>query len=377
MARVGSRKSKGLFLDAVDNLTLLGMQIGGAAFALASAYLLWGIFTGSLVHSASLPVADQARVLGNIKLVCSVLGISGIILVLSAAARYYNDEITGYLLLIGGALLHWGVPIMIGSTLRGMSLGAAGESVYTTVGQFKLVGIVALVAALPFTAADLWYKICGIRRGVPNRAVTVTAKEKAKVKDQEIPKSHFHIFCWQMPFCRDYLRGFCKAYEQRKSCWRIKSGCYCDEDMILRAMKTSNTGKMAGFDQKFSEVAGKSKGMTTAEKRQRCRYCFLYVEHQKLKYQILSPLAFPATVFVMWTYLKPVKAFLSRAMEITDKLAGGMSYGHGPAQAVGNQWTNAASTSDTVLWIFLICIGLILVTYILRGLEYCIFDLQV
>ena len=367
MSPVG-RKSKGLILDAIETVTTWGWQGGGLVFIAASVYLLWGILDGSLANTASMQLADRTRVLDNIALFCKVMSASGIILVLSAAIRYYNNEITGYILLIGGALLHWGMPMAIASAFQQVSLAAISESLYNIVGNFRIVGIIAVVTALPFILADFWFKIQGVRRDVPRKAVVV-----GKGKADEPPKSRFHIFCWQMPFCRDYLRGFCKAYEQRKSCWRIKSGCYCDEDMILRVMKTSNTGKMAGFDQKFSDVAGgKSRDMTAAQRRERCRQCFLYVEHQKQKYRMLSPLAFPATAFILWTYFKPMKAVLSSALLFTDKLAGNMSYGQ-----YSQQWTNAQATSETVLWLFLGCVGLILVTYVLRALEYAIFDLQV
>lgn len=365
----GKRRSRGLFLDSVDTLTSLGLKLGGAAFILFGGYLLWGMLAGPLSHVASLTQADRARIVDNVVFACRVLTASGIALLVSAAIRFYSEEVTGYILLIGGALLQWGMPMMMGSSLERASLGTATLSVYI-INSFRLVGIVALVAAVPFIAADFSFKLRGIRRGVPRGAVVVS-------REVEPRKSRLHIFCWQMPYCREYLRAFCKAYQHRKSCWRTKSGCYCDEEMILRMMKRSKTSKLPGFDQRYTEVAGGSKDLTPAQKRQRCRQCFLYAEHQKQKYQILSPLTFPAAIAVMWVYFEPTRAILRKALEFTDRFAGRISFEPWTEQLIGNQWANAPSTSSTVEYLFLICIGLIVVTYLLRGLEYFIFEVQV
>ena len=372
MARTGSgrrRSSRGVGWDVVDRLTVLGLQVGGGAFVLVSVYLLWGIISGTLTNLSSLAAEDLQRVLKNVQFACKVLTASGVVLVFSGAIRYYLDEITGYLLLISGAVLHWGIPMAVGSSLQQVSFEAASLPAYVTA-QYSLVGVVALVAAVPFIIADFWFKLRGVQRRTARGAIIVS-------KEEELPRSRFHIFCWQMPYCRDYLRKFCRAYEQRKSCWRIKSGCYCDEDMILRVMKRSSTSKVPGFDQRYTEVAGKTKDLTPAQKRQRCRQCFLYQEHQKQKYRMLSPLAFPAGVAIMWVYLKPVKLLLHEALEFTDRFAGQISFGTGAQQAVTSQWANAPATSNTIEWLFLVCIGLILVTYLLRALEYFVFDLQV
>lgn len=370
-----NRRSKGAFLDAVEGVTGVGMWYGGGAFIIISGYVLYGILSGSMAKYASLQQADQLRILNNVLLSCKVLTITGVVAILGAAIRHYADEITGYMLLISGAVLHWGAPMLIGSSVQNQTLSTiAAQLPFHIASTYKMVGILSLGIAAPFILVDFWLKMRGERRDIstrPARKATVVAKDEKQV----VPKNHFYICCWHMPYCREYLRSFCKAYEQRKSCWRVKSGCYCDEDMILRVMKNAKTAKVAGFDQRFSGVAGTGKSLGGSEKRDRCRQCFLYQEHQKQKYRLLSPLAFPATVILMWMYLQPVKAVLGKALSFTDKFAGSVTYGHG--QAVGNQWANAPVTSETVLWMFLICTGLIIVTYVLRGIEYAIFDMQI
>ena len=374
MARAGSgaRRSRGAILDLVDILTKFGLQAGAVVFILVSVYLLWGVMSGSLARISSLPQADQARIWENLRLAWKALTISGLALIFSVAIRHHADESAGYALLIGGASFYWGMPMLVGSSAQVSRVAAAASPpLGYTVSQFQLVGTVALVVAAPLILSDFWYKLRGVRRPAARGAVTIP-------KEGDLPRSRVYLFCWQMPYCRDYLRRFCKAYEQRKSCWRIKSGCYCDEDMILRVMKRSSTSKVAGFDQRYSEVfGGTSKNLAVAQKRQRCRQCFLYSEHQKQKYRILSPLVFPGAIAVMWMYLKPVKAVLQFALDKADFLVRSLSLHQTAGHAVANPWANAPATSETVQWIFLACLLLILITYMLRGLEFCIFDLQI
>lgn len=364
----GARKSRGAFLDTVDNLTRLGLQLGGVVFVAASAYLLWAMVSGAVERLPSMAPQEAERIWSNLQFVGEAVLIAGLAVILSAAARFYAEEVTGYVLLIGGGALYWGIPMLAVSSIQSARVvGTAAASLGHIIQQFQFVGVVALVFAVPFILADFWYKLHGLSRSDRKRgAVTV--------KEEQAPKSRLYLFCWQMPYCRDYLRKFCKAYEQRKSCWRIKSGCYCDEDLILRVMKDKG-GKAGGFDQRFTAVAGPKKQLTPAQKRERCRQCFLYQEHQRQKYRILSPLVFPLAVGLMWMYLQPVKAGLEFVLVKTDELLKGFSMQ--PAGANANNWASSSSISETVLWVFLICLGLIAITYLLRGLEYCIFDLQI
>ena len=364
-----SRRSRGLFWDTLDKLTILGLQIGGIAFTVISLYLAWGLITGSLSNAVILASADRYRILQNIQIACKVVTIGGIIALVSAAIRFHLDEITGYALLMGGAFLHWGLPMLVGTSLQGASLQAATLPAYV-VSQYSLIGMVSLILAGPLIAIDFSFKMRGVHRKATRGADVISIEE-------EIPKVRFCFFCWQMPYCREYLRKFCTAYGKRKSCWRLKSGCYCDEEMILRVMKRSATSKLDGFDQRYSMPTVGKKKLSGAQKRKRCRECFIYSEHQKLKYRILSPLMFPVGILIMWTYFIPAKAMLHRALELTDKFAGRISFGAGQIQLPGIKSTSVVAASNTVEYLFLICLGMILVSYLIRGLEYFIFDLQV
>ena len=113
------------------------------------------------------------------------------------------------------------------------------------------------------------------------------------------------------------------------------------------------------------------------QKRERCRQCFLYAEHQKQKYRILSPLVFPAAIGIMYAFYKPITMFLDKALAFTDRFASKVSFLPKATNMPPNPWANLDATAVVVQWIMLICLGLVLVTYMLRLLEYCIFKWQI
>jgi hypothetical protein len=344
---------------------------GAAAFVIGLAYVAWGVLTGRMNEAMHLEPTERFKIAQNVIFACKILGYGGIACLIGAAAKFFYEETLGYILMMIGAALYWGMAIVVGPTLERMSDRALELAIFA-LRQVQTVGIVALALAIPFILADFWARLSGVRRFRVSDAAAKSAKAN------EIQKTRVYMFCWQMPYCRDYLRQVCTAFEQKKPCWRIKSGCYCDENMILKVLQRSKTSKIPGFDQKYSKPdIGLNKNLTPAQKRARCRQCFLYTEHQKQKYKMLSPLAFPAVLALMWFYLKPMKAILDKALAFTDQFAGSVSFGPKPEQVANSPWLDPAATSNVVEWVFIICIGLIVLTYVLRAIEYAIFDLKI
>lgn len=370
MGTTVSRKSRPFRMpESVYTLIERMFVWGACAFFIGIAYVAWGLFTGRIDEAMHLSPAERFQIARNVIFACKALAYGGIACLIGACARFYYEETLGYLLLIGGAVLYWGVAALVGPMVGTMTL-RAGELAVFAVRQIQLVGVAALILAVPFILMDFGAKLRGVRRTPKGERAKAPAKE-------EMPKSRLYLYCWQMPYCREYLRKVCTAYEQRKPCWRIKSGCYCDENMILRVLERSKTSKIPGFDQKYSSASiGLTKNLTPAQKRARCRQCFLYTEHQKQKYRMLSPLAFPGVILLMWLYFKPMKAILAKALMFTDKFAGTVSFGPSPEEVARSPWLNPTNVSNAVEWLFIICIGLILVSYVLRAIEYAVFDLQ-
>src|SRR5688572_3225436 len=157
--------------------------------------------------------------------------------------------------------------------------------------------------------------------------------------------------CWQMSFCRDAIRKRCPIYHARTRCWKERVGCMCEENVIRHAMDAIINKEIIRYDAKPKEAPlaepakpsiadeiiafeadfGKESTTAVAEsppveeekpeekteelrrpevyvppsrkevkiphnphlsdfvKRERCRNCVIYNEHQRLKYQFLAP----------------------------------------------------------------------------------------
>ncbi|MBP6964161.1 MAG: hypothetical protein KBC96_07135 [Armatimonadetes bacterium] len=357
--------------ESVYTLVERLFEWGGAAFIIGVAYVGWGLFTGRMDSAMHLPPEERFKIAQNVLFACKIIGYGGLACLIGAAARFWHEETVGYVFLIAGAALYWGVAALVGPSVQGMRQEAGRLAVFA-LAQIQTLGFAALALAVPFILADFWARLSGARRF---RAKVKPSKSAAQ---EPVAPSRSCLFCWQMPYCRDYLRKVCTAYETKKTCWRIKSGCYCDENMILKVLQKSKTSKIPGFDQKFSKPdVGAVKNLTPAQKRERCRQCFLYMEHQKWKYKLLSPLAFPAVIGLIWYFLEPMKALLGRAIAFTDQFAGVVSFGPSPEQVAKYPWLNVQESSGVVEWIFIICIGFIAVSYLLRLIEYAVFDLKI
>lgn len=363
-------ESKGVLWAAYDYVTSFGMQVGIGAFVLVAIYLLWGVFSGGFLEAYARSGADQDRVLEYIRLAGKILTVSGFVMLISAAARYYTEEAAGYLLLILGAGLRWGIPMLLDSSMRMGTIGSELPAYVSS--KFSLLGTVSLILAVPVIATDFGYRLGGVRRRARK------TPQPTRTRTQEASKTWLCIFCWQTPFCREALRSGCIPYEQMKSCWRLKTGCRCEESSVRNRSPISRAAAQ-GFDDRLAAKLPEQKKveLTAEEKRQRCRECCIYEEHQKMKYRILSPLVIVASIAMIWIYSGPVKALLGRALEFTDEFAQKISFGGAPPEIVGPDWTSTAAASNVVEWLFLICLGMIMISYLLKGLEYLIFELQV
>ncbi|MCX6376887.1 MAG: hypothetical protein NTU88_12800, partial [Armatimonadetes bacterium] len=120
MRRAGSgseRSSRAPILEIVDRLTGLGLQVGGGVFGLLTIYMLWGVITGTPPKSLYPLAVGMKAALHNIWLADEILVVSGIILLLSLTIRNWVEDVAGYILLIAGAVLRWGIPWATGISL--------------------------------------------------------------------------------------------------------------------------------------------------------------------------------------------------------------------------------------------------------------------
>ena len=135
-----------------------------------------------------------------------------------------------------GALLYFGSPPAFVRLLGEEAVKVKGPA-GLIVGSFCAVGAICLLPGLVLVVRDC---ILRIWRGLSVKRLLDYRwgdEEERRLKHR---MKRAYGACWDMAYCRGFVRDVCPAFKARKSCWRIKVGCYCDEQTILLAMRVRN-----------------------------------------------------------------------------------------------------------------------------------------
>lgn len=372
MAKVKRSRGAGKSVSAVQELAALGLKLGVIVLLLVGGYIIYGFQSGAVGDLASLPAVDRQRVLQNMALACRVLGVTSIIVTACAIIRYYTEEVLGYMLSLAGALLYFGPPLV----LAGYEYGSAATREVTggVASSLRSAGLVMFVPGSVMVVIDLVRRI--IRSLTRPRITTGTLVWGREAPTRLSVKAKLYGSCWELPHCREFVRKLCPAYQERTSCWRLKSGCYCDERTVLRAMQARGAATQLVKNAQFSHGLAGHRAVSAAQKRARCRNCAIYAEHQRQKYRIISPLVFPAVAISIWFLTPTIQLWIQSAIQFTDRFMKVVSFS--PQGAAGSsRWAEQLTGSGAVEWMFIAWLGIMAVSYMLQLVEYFIFKVQI
>ncbi len=363
-----STHTKSRLIGWADQITGLGLKIGGATVALSLSYLLITVFGGHISDVAKLAGEDRAYLVQSVSLAARALVIGSIVLVASLVLRFTMDEVVGQALSIIGALFYFGSPAFFGAVVDQRMM--LGNSLFKSViWAFRDMGGICLLPGLFLVLRDAILRIW--------TGISVKRVLERRWGDEEERKKHFkpkfYGSCWDMLFCRDFVRKVCPAYAARKPCWRLKIGCYCDENTILRA-KTSagaNNEHARGIINSLGLNRQSNTRLSNKLKRERCRRCGIYAEHQRQKYRLLSPMVFPAVGVFLYVFYEQISTWVGIALQKTDRFMSFLAYGsQKSAYTLSDQ--GQVLTTLAIVWL-----TIIVISYALRALEYLVFELQV
>lgn len=364
-----SARKRSLLIGYVESITALGLKVGIPAAILFIAYLLFVIFSKRAVELPKMSADDKKMFIQSVSLAATLLTAASVTVVLSLCIRLFYEELLGQILTIAGGLLFFISPAVLGDLTGGM---LKGNPIFQIVAsEFSLVGIICLLPGVDLVMRDA---VIRIWNGISARKMMITrlwGDEDERKKKFKSPKIYGK--CWDMAYCREFVRNVCPAWKQKKPCWRVKAGCYCDEGTILRALTSGGkeNSYMTGILHSLGLDRQQVSTLTNAQKRARCRRCGIYAEHQRQKYRIMSPMMFPVVGIVFWLFYNQVSSFMWIVLERTDKFMSFLTYGP-MAKA-----SFAASQGKILLVLSMIWLAIMLLSYSLRALEYLIFDLQV
>ena len=343
------------FLDATGRLLLF---VGAGALLMGAAILIVNMIQGSVASPAG-----QEQALRNIELFGKVALFGGIVACLGTCWLFWGEETTGPLLLIVGAAFYFSAYYV-----PGVFNLPANEVVGTGLKTLSMVGAPIGIIGIIVVLADV---IGRIRLRASEGARADQLKFGKGLREERDIRNVFLGKCWQLPYCRKFVRERCPIYHSRRTCWNERVGCMCEESVIQNAME----GKVIPSDiVAAAKFIPRNAKLTPAQKAERCRQCVIYNEHQKHKYQLALPLSALALIGLYVALHGPLKDAVQGMLEQADKM---MVKDEGLAEAGAQDVTSVTKGVIPYAEIILVAGFLILFAYVVRTLEYLFFKLKV
>ncbi|MBV6457781.1 MAG: hypothetical protein HONBIEJF_00901 [Fimbriimonadaceae bacterium] len=306
---------------------------------------------------------DNKRALANLDSFSTLAMAGSAACALGACFLFWEEEILGALLFMGAAALYLSslyVPSIFGSS----QTNAVTERAFEILRNCGLVlGTIALIVIV----IDL---IRRVRERVQEGSKADQLKYGKGVKQEKEIHNIFMGKCWQLPFCRKFVREKCPIYHARRTCWKERVGCMCEESVIQNAM----SGKVIPADLvAAAKYIPRNNKLTEEMKKERCRVCVIYNEHQKHKYKLALPLVILSLVAVYAVGRTSLLAWLSGAIGAVDKVLSTATY----SEKGGSLQQQAQNSVLPFHEILLVCLLVIIFAYLMRFLEYLFFKAKV
>jgi hypothetical protein len=314
------------------------------------------IAVGLLMSRASGDAGTAAQVATNIGLFKNVMSLSAVLLVVTSAWLFWSEEVMVGANLICGALIFFAPVILPMVTTFNNNPGVqAGFEAFDATGKFYF-GLAMLVL------------IADIMLRVRQRAIHGTRADQLKygqnVKEESDRQNVFMGKCWQLPYCRKYVREKCPIFHSKRTCWRELVGCMCEESIIRIAMDNKPISKDALLS---GAAIPRNNKLTDGQKRERCKNCVIYNTHQKHKYKIAMP-----GVVIGYALI-----YLLAKNPLATMMGGWMS---GASKAVENVTVGAVKnvqTSDMFIQVMVGAFVVVMMAYTIKVVEFAIFKLKI
>lgn len=274
----------------------------------------------------------------------------------SVGYLFWGEQVAGFLLLLGSIALYTAPMWLPG--MAGELRDAGKAAVADLAGGGLVLGIISILIIVADTAQRS-------RERFSQGSKADLIKYGKGVKEEPDRQNVFMGKCWQLPYCRKFVRDRCPIYHAKRSCWNELVGCMCEEDVIRGAMENRPIPKDALL---AAKMIPRNNKLTFAQKKERCKTCVIYNEHQRHKYRAAVPCVLVSFLLIFVVANVPLTAATSTLINKMSFFANRFSFGAAEANLKGVDWF-----AEGLLVVFFI-LGL---SYALKFLEYLIFDLKV
>ena len=345
------------FLTPFATLLLRASAILGG---LALLYVIYGVVSGGLTQGG-----EQQRIISNIAIAGGVLRWSLLGLALSLFVLMWDDRLTSVITLVAGLGLYFGAAPLLGTIGRTSAIGTL--AITLSKGGYALAGL-----GLVKCVCDLAAWVIELPERMRVRADIGVAQQAEPSQQREARNATMFSPCWKLPFCREVIRKQCPAYLAKTTCWKFGRGCYCDEEMISRIIRGESMENV------------KAPTRMSRQGKPPCHRCYIFLEHQGLKYRVFSPVAVPATIAIMyfgWPIYTVMTGKIGTSLQwLWDRLAfHGTTAVTDAASKIADQAGKAPSTlspeqvQHAAQTMFGVLIGFYLLIVLSKGIEWAIY----
>lgn len=350
------KQSDSPLMSFLDSVARFVAGVGTLATVVAVGFLAYYVFGG----------AQQANAEGGQRMVETfqtvlVLGVFG--LGIGTAYLFWGEEVLGALQLIFAGALYFS-PIYLPL--------AAGQSAQNAVAQGSMAalqagGLSLGVVALGVIVIDVVQRV---RLRLREGARAEQLKYGKGIKVERDVQNVFMGKCWQLPYCRKFVRERCPIYHSGRTCWKERVGCMCEEKVIQNAMQGIDVPRDAVAAAKFIPYNSR---LSPQAKAERCRQCVIYNEHQKHKYKLAMPVCVAGILGLYALFRNPALDSIRSAVRSVDEAFGRASLEQASAAAQRAPEIGMKVFSEVLL----VCVTLVVIAYAMKVIEFLFFRVKV
>ncbi|MHB9022835.1 MAG: hypothetical protein ACYC7E_01485 [Armatimonadota bacterium] len=305
--------------------------------------------------------------------VINLLGLTTALGFLTFLAAGYESYFPGAIGAIIGAVFKFGSPFLF-MLLNDKKIVASNNPVMELAGgTLPSLGFFVLALSIAALVSVFVIKFVSEHRVKHTRRYKfIDTSNKDTTKRSLIPR------CWQMSRCRPAVRMTCPNYLDRHTCWKRRSGCFCDRELANYLVGSVDRKEaqevvdmqVAAGSQKSADIRGHLASATKRPwklQRTLCYSCPLFIEHQEYKYKHLGWTSIPLSVGIIAALYTPYHIgyqFLAAHIDsMVDKM---IALGKLP-----ENFNNASRLTEVPFfeYFLLAVLGLLLTSYVISFAE--------
>ena len=361
----------------LDDFARTAFRLSAVVSVLLLLYLFWGLWSGAWCHEGLVRLTEAGRQqqMENGVLVFKLLGISAFVLTVALLVCCARAEGTGYWLLGAAAFVYAGIPFLTNTVYYSRHQGASRISILLLSDFQTLAWLFAIPGAI-WTTLELARRF--------GEAAELAAIQRANVKygattARQTAGRQRQLFlgrCWEGPFCRDNIRVKCPIYLQKRGpCWWYKKGCMCEESIVLQAMISPDWREKSADARRSLDMGGVRKQLSPEAKRERCRNCIIYNEHQRQKHKALTIVVLFALPLLFVMNFAAIQVLVAHFLAGLDAMTRRFSFTSDSTGIAALHNNNDAY--GVIVWVFVVSFGVVLLSQVMKLIEYCCFKLKI